>query len=260
MIYKTTIGLFNPQFEVVSCFFEYDGKILLLHRQDDKPWGNKWGVPAGKVDSNETKTDAMVREIKEETGFNIRPHNLRYFDKVNIRHPDSDFVYYMFNTKLDSQPDIVINLNEHKDFRWVPLMSTLNMSLVSDLDECIKAFYLLRYTKELIKKETETACTLSEVRDAIVSDIMKIKDDDPHMRIGYISGIITSDGPGRIPANIARLATYTEYIQRCHDFPVFSASDIFSEELLGRLEANGFKAEDYIKFWREILECRHVIE
>jgi hypothetical protein len=34
---------FNPKFEVVSCFIEVEGRILLLHRADHKPQGNTWG-------------------------------------------------------------------------------------------------------------------------------------------------------------------------------------------------------------------------
>ena len=69
MIYKTKPDNFSPRFEIVSCFVESDGKILLLHRQYHKPQGNTWGVPAGKVDKDEDIFQAIAREIAEEAGL-----------------------------------------------------------------------------------------------------------------------------------------------------------------------------------------------
>lgn len=132
---------FNASFETVSCFCEYDGKFLLLHRQDHKSEGNKWGVPAGKIDAGENALKAMVREIKEETGFNIPSQQLIYFNKVYVRYPDYDFVYYMFHTILNQQQKVKINHKEHKNFKWVSPESALKMDLVLDLDKCVKLFY-----------------------------------------------------------------------------------------------------------------------
>ncbi|MEI6774245.1 MAG: hypothetical protein WCL18_05665 [bacterium] len=42
MIFKDKPENFAPKFEVVSCFVEYDNKILLLCRQDHKPEPNTW--------------------------------------------------------------------------------------------------------------------------------------------------------------------------------------------------------------------------
>ena len=60
---------FAPKYEVVGCFVEHNGKILLLHRQDNILQGNTWGLPAGRIEPGESPEEAMVREIKEETGF-----------------------------------------------------------------------------------------------------------------------------------------------------------------------------------------------
>jgi len=62
---------FNPDFQVVSLYLEYDDKILLLHRLPHKSQGSKWGVPAGKRNSDEELTEALARETFEETGFVI---------------------------------------------------------------------------------------------------------------------------------------------------------------------------------------------
>jgi 8-oxo-dGTP diphosphatase len=48
--------------------FDQDGKILLLRRKDNE----KWTMPGGTLDFGESLTDCAVREVREETGFNIR--------------------------------------------------------------------------------------------------------------------------------------------------------------------------------------------
>jgi 8-oxo-dGTP pyrophosphatase MutT (NUDIX family) len=70
MIYTEKPQNFFPDIEVVACMVRYDGKFLMLHRQDNKIHGNKWGQPAGKVDpTDKNNFDAMVIELREETGI-----------------------------------------------------------------------------------------------------------------------------------------------------------------------------------------------
>ena len=143
MIYKERPQNFNPKFDVISCFVEYDREILLLHRQDHKPEGNTWGVPAGKVDTGESLLEAMTREIQEETGFVLPSSQLSYFGKVFVQYPDYDFVYHIYHTKLGLRKKVAINHKEHKNFKWVFPENALNMPLIQDLDACIKLFYEL---------------------------------------------------------------------------------------------------------------------
>lgn len=141
MIYKERPQNFNSKFDVVSCFVEYNGKILLLHRQDHKPQGNTWGVPAGKVDAGENILESMIREIHEETGFLLPSSQISYFKKVFVKYPDIDFIYHIYHTVLNQKPSVIINNAEHKDFKWVSPKNALKMSLIQDLDACINLFY-----------------------------------------------------------------------------------------------------------------------
>jgi 8-oxo-dGTP pyrophosphatase MutT (NUDIX family) len=43
-------------------------EVVLIHR----PKYNDWSWPKGKVDPGETLPETAVREVKEETGFDIR--------------------------------------------------------------------------------------------------------------------------------------------------------------------------------------------
>ena len=47
-----------------------DGKLLLVQRAD-QPWRGRWDIPGGFCDADEHPEDAAVRELREETGFDV---------------------------------------------------------------------------------------------------------------------------------------------------------------------------------------------
>lgn len=126
---------------MVSCYIEFEGKILLLFRESHKLEGNKWGMPAGKIHSGESEQEAVIREIKEETGLGVAPEKLNYCRKVYVRYPDYDFIYHIFSFQLELQAQIKINPREHREYAWVTPQEALGMQLVADLDGCIKMHY-----------------------------------------------------------------------------------------------------------------------
>lgn len=101
--------------------------------------------------------------------------------------------------------------------------------------------------------------SLDEVRDALERVFAKVK-NGRNSRLGYVSGIITSDGPNFIQQNLTKLDRYTDFLRQQQDFPVFSARDIFSDELFTRLNAYHLPPKDWEKFWREILSFGHVTD
>jgi ADP-ribose pyrophosphatase YjhB (NUDIX family) len=53
-----------------------DGRILLLNQDADV--GRSWSLPGGKLEDGETIAEALVREMKEETGLDVEPGRLLY--------------------------------------------------------------------------------------------------------------------------------------------------------------------------------------
>lgn len=106
--------------------------------------------------------------------------------------------------------------------------------------------------KEIIRESVKDSNTLAEVRDSLLS-VFKGLRMQGHTRIGYVSGVVTSDGRENILKNIARLDRFTEHIRVQQENPVFSATDVFDDTLFKRLDAAGFVNEDWYVFWREVL-------
>lgn len=141
MIYKTAPKQFDPRFEVVSCFMECEGEILLLYRNSDKSEGNRWGVPAGKVNDGEDRLAAMAREAEEESGHTVTPDQLEYLTTVFVVYPEYHFIYHIFRAKLDRKPEISIRQSEHAAYKWVSPQAAMRLPLVKDQDQCIALFY-----------------------------------------------------------------------------------------------------------------------
>jgi len=53
---------------VVHAIVEKDSKLLLEKRSEDLLEGGKWSLPSGFLNRDETASEGMLRELKEETG------------------------------------------------------------------------------------------------------------------------------------------------------------------------------------------------
>lgn len=141
MLYIVRPDRFDPKFQIVSLFLEHNGRILLLLRHPHKSQGNKWGVPAGKVEANESLEQALGREVFEETGFTLDGNLPRFYRSVFVKHPEHSFIYHMYALKLPESIDVKIQPYEHADCRWVTPVEAVGMNLVDDLDACINMYY-----------------------------------------------------------------------------------------------------------------------
>lgn len=136
---------FQPRVEVSACFLERDDhQVLFLHRLDNKSQGNTWGIPGGKVEKGEAPLQAVVREIKEETGLVISPDLIKHVGTVYITNTcrnQVSYVYHMFKASYNGTRAITIDSNEHKGFTWVTPSDALKMQLMDDEDACILLTY-----------------------------------------------------------------------------------------------------------------------
>jgi 8-oxo-dGTP pyrophosphatase MutT (NUDIX family) len=70
----------NSYKKVVHAAMFFGNKILLSKRLKEGYHKNFYGDPGGKMEKGELPLDALIREIKEETGLKIMPIELDFLD------------------------------------------------------------------------------------------------------------------------------------------------------------------------------------
>ena len=78
-----------------AAIFDDQGRILLHQRTDN----GRWALPGGTMETGETADQCVIREVKEETGFDVEVVRLIgvYSDPVHttITYPDGNTIAYV---------------------------------------------------------------------------------------------------------------------------------------------------------------------
>jgi 8-oxo-dGTP diphosphatase len=88
------------------------GQYLCCKRGDWKSAPNKWEFPGGKPEANETLEGALIREIREELGVEIRV--LRQFDRSTTG--EIDLVCFV----CELVDEVPTSSTDHSELRWMP--------------------------------------------------------------------------------------------------------------------------------------------
>jgi len=106
----------NPHIAVVAAVIVADGRVLCVRKGVGRYsyTSNKYEFPGGKIETGETKEQALTREISEE--LNIRIDILRHLITVNHHYPDFSITLYSYICTI-AEGEIV--LNEHKEHKWL---------------------------------------------------------------------------------------------------------------------------------------------
>jgi len=76
-------GYATPKIDIRGVVFQ-DNKLLLVQEQSDE----KWSLPGGWADVGDSAAEMVIREVKEETGFEVFPTKLiGIFDNNKDRFP-----------------------------------------------------------------------------------------------------------------------------------------------------------------------------
>jgi 8-oxo-dGTP diphosphatase len=116
----------RPKLVAKAALFNDKNELLLLRRSStDKNRPGEWDFPGGRVEEDENYTDAVIREVKEETGLDLK------HDEVDIMYSTTTFydrvstMRFIFIGKVQHNPEIILS-SEHDLFEWLPLEEALN--------------------------------------------------------------------------------------------------------------------------------------
>lgn len=100
--------------EVVAGLIWDGNKFLICQRPANKGNALLWEFVGGKVESGETKEDALIREFKEELDVTISVGD--YFTEVTHQYPDALVHLTIFTATITEG---VPKKLEHNDLRWI---------------------------------------------------------------------------------------------------------------------------------------------
>lgn len=99
---------------IVGGVLEKEGKVLLVQEAKKKCY-KKWNIPAGHLDCNETLIQGAIREIKEETGYDVELTGV--LNIANRVIEDDILVTIIFSTKILRETSDYIT-DEILDRKW----------------------------------------------------------------------------------------------------------------------------------------------
>jgi len=117
---------------------KFRNKIYIIIINDRA--SSKWGLPKGGIEKNESYIECAMREIKEETGLNIKlTENTK---KIKI-HGTYYYLINLINMNINIKP---IDTNEISAIRWIDINKINNNYRINRelRDVLLKRRYILR--------------------------------------------------------------------------------------------------------------------
>ncbi len=119
--------------EVVAALIWDRNKFMICQRPAHKARGLLWEFVGGKVESGETKEQALIRECQEELAVTLSVDKI--FMDVIHEYPDLTVHLSLFNaTILEGVPQKV----EHNDIKWITPSEIPNYEFCPADEEILK--------------------------------------------------------------------------------------------------------------------------
>ena len=101
-------------------------EYLLLKRLPDRNGFWHWQPVTGGLEERETRTEALRREIKEETGIKnlIRVIEGLYYFEFSNPNLNQEYVY---GVEVSSTEEAVLDGREHSEYRWCGIKDALQL-------------------------------------------------------------------------------------------------------------------------------------
>jgi 8-oxo-dGTP pyrophosphatase MutT (NUDIX family) len=127
---------------------KYRDKFLLCKRNENQSHPNQWFIPTGKIERGETPREAAVRELYEETDFELSENDIDFIGTIPVTEngvkSDKDFIY-VFISELSDEilPDLdsASDGHEHSKCGYFRFKETEKLGLESNLRTILKKYF-----------------------------------------------------------------------------------------------------------------------
>ena len=120
--------------EVVAALVWKNGKFMICQRPELKARGLLWEFVGGKVEQEETKEQALIRECMEELNVVLSVSDV-FMDVVH-EYPDLTVHLTLFNATIaEGEPQKI----EHNDIQWITPNEIPNYEFCPADEEILKA-------------------------------------------------------------------------------------------------------------------------
>ena len=116
------------------------GDKILLIRRGHEPEAGRWSLPGGRIEAGETDEQALIREVREETGLEVAPGPL--IGAVDRPRPDGrvlvirDYAATVTGGRLAAGDDA-------DDARWFSVSGLAGLSLTTGLEKALNDWGVL---------------------------------------------------------------------------------------------------------------------
>lgn len=123
----------------VYLFLKKDSQILLLLRKGTGYQDGNYSVPSGHIDGNEKATAALIREVKEEIGVNVKKEDLEFAHVIHRLSEPAEYIdFYFTTTKWFGKPKN-LETDKHGEMKWVSI-NTLPLNMVPEVRSAIENY------------------------------------------------------------------------------------------------------------------------
>jgi 8-oxo-dGTP diphosphatase len=96
-----------------------NNEVLITQRHQNKPWALKWEVTGGSILKGETAEQGAIRELREETGIEVKASDLNLVCSCSYKNGNSIYkCYIVFINKEKTK--IRLQEGETIDYRYLP--------------------------------------------------------------------------------------------------------------------------------------------
>jgi 8-oxo-dGTP diphosphatase len=102
---------------VAVALIDADARVLIAQRPEGKQLAGLWEFPGGKVDAGERPEAALIRELREELGIEVREPCLAPLTFASYAYPDFHLLMPLY---ICRRWEGFVEAREHSALKWAP--------------------------------------------------------------------------------------------------------------------------------------------